>query len=224
MIFKQLWERYILQELLKFFVFFIFCFYFLYFLIDYSTHIQELMRGRFIPLGKIAQYYGFQFIKRLEIILPLSLLISIIRLLCNLNIHHELIALQSAGLSIKKILRPFFFLGILCSLINLAIMEFALPYSLNFIDKFYYAHLRHSERGKHREPLHVLHLKDQSKLVYQYYDASMEAFFDVIWIRKPHDLWRMKYLKINGNYPQGEWVDHLKRNSEGFFEKEQSFS
>lgn len=224
MIATKLWERHLLKEFIKFFLFFIASFYFLYFLIDYSSHIQELMRGRYISIIKIAQYYGFQFIKRCEIVLPLSLLITSIRLLCSLNTHHELVAFRSAGFSAKKILRPFFLMAFLCSLLNLAIMEFALPYSLNFIDKFYDSNLRHSNRVVHREPLHVLHLEDQSKLVYQHYDAAKEAFFDVIWIRHPDDLWRMKYLKIEADYPQGQWVDHLKRNKEGSFEKTQSFN
>lgn len=220
----KIWERYILKELLKFFTLFLFGFYFLYIVIDYSTHMQDFLSNKNIPILKIIQYYFFQFFKRMDILLPLAVLIGSIKVLCSLNTHRELLALQSAGLKCKKLLRPLFLVGFFVSFTNLCVNEFVVPFSLNTIDKFHDAHLRHSFRGNRTEPLHVLHLDDHSKLVYQYYDASKEAFFDVIWIRTPDDLWKMRYLKTDPLHPQGQWVDHLERNAEGFFEKTQSFS
>ncbi|NGX37159.1 MAG: hypothetical protein K1000chlam2_00312 [Chlamydiae bacterium] len=220
----KIWERYIFREFIKLFALFLFGFYFLYIVIDYSTHMQDFFQGKSLPFWKIIQYYTLQFVKRADILLPLAILIAAIKTLCQLNHNRELIAFQSAGIRLKKLLRPLFFVGTLCTLFVLAVNEFAIPYSLNFIDKFYDSHLRHSFRGNRSEPLHVMHLEDHSKLAYQYYDNAKEAFFDVIWIRNADDLWHMKYLKADPIHPQGQWVDHLVRKEGGYFEKEQSFS
>ncbi|NGX59856.1 MAG: hypothetical protein KR126chlam3_01015 [Chlamydiae bacterium] len=220
----KIWERYILREFFKLFALFLFGFYFLYVVIDYSAHMQDLTLGKNLALWKIFQYYLLQFIKRMDILLPLALLIGTIKVLCQFNTNRELLALLSAGIRMKKLMRPLFFIGSCIVLINLGVNEFVVPHSLNFIDKFHDAHLRHSFRGNRTEPLHVMHLDDHSKLVYQYYDAAREALFDVIWIRNHEDLWRMRYLKIDPQHPHGQWVDHLERNKEGCFEKTESFA
>lgn len=217
----KIWEKYVLKELIKFFVLFLLGFYFLYVIIDYSAHMQEFVTNKNLSIFRVLQYYLMHFFKRMDILFPLALLVGAIKVLCGLNTHRELLALQSAGLRLKKLLRPFFLVGLCATLFNLAINEFLVPFSLNTIDKFHDAYLRHSFRGMRTEPLHVMHLDDHSKLVYQYYDAAREAFFDVIWIRNPNDIWRMKYLQIDPEHPQGLWVDHLERN-EGFFEKSES--
>jgi len=220
----KIWERYIFQEIFKLFLSFLVGFYLLYVLIDYSTHMQEFATSTALPIGKIILYYLFQFIKRADILLPLALLLATIKVLCQLNTHKELLAFQSAGLKAKKLLRPLFVIGSICALANFAIMEYAIPQSLNFIDKFYDAHLRHSYHGKRMEPLQVVQLEDHSKLAYQYYDAAKEAFFDVVWIRSPDDLWKMQYLSAEPDNPRGTRVDHLERLENGAFTKTQSFA
>jgi len=220
----KIWHRYMLLEFIKTCSFFLFSFFFLYVVLDFSTHMQDFVQQSSVPITKILLYYLFQFVKRADILLPLALLVGTIKVLCRLNTQKELVAFQSAGIKAKTLLRPLFFVGVFCTLANLAIMEFVTPYSLNSIDKFYDAHLRRSYRGKRTDPLHVMQLEDHSKLVYQYYDAAKEAFFDVIWIKNSGDLWRMKYLKADPDNPRGSWIDHLKRNADGVFEKTQSFS
>ncbi|NGX39401.1 MAG: hypothetical protein KR126chlam1_00728 [Chlamydiae bacterium] len=219
----KIWEKYILKEFGKFFLFFLGSFYFLYIVVDYSTHMQDFLQGSGPSVLNTAQYYFYQMVKRADIVLPLALLVGTIRVLCSLNTHRELVAFQSAGIPLKKLLRPLFLVGTLCALTNIALNEFALPHSLNSIDKFYAGHLRHSYRGKRTEPLHVMHLEDQSKLIYQSYDMERDSFFDVIWIRSPDDIWRMKYLKADPELPRGKMIDHLVRNEKGVFEKTESF-
>lgn len=221
---SKIWQRYVLKEFLKVFALFLLGFYFLYAIIDYSAHMQDLAQGKNLPILKIFQYYFLQFIKRADILLPLAMLLGTIKVLCQFNIHRELIAFQSAGLKIKKLLGPLFIMATLCTLANLAINEFAIPYSLNFIDKFYDSHLSHSVRINKQEPFRVLHLEDHSRLIYQYYDSGKESFFDVIWIRNSDDIWRMKYLKADQDHLEGQWVDHLVRNeTTNAIEKKESY-
>lgn len=221
MIFSKIWQRYIFREFFKIFSLFLFGFYLLYVVIDYSIHMQDFLHSANLSLRKIIEYYLLQFIKRTDILFPLAVLLGAIKVLCQMNNHRELVAFQSGGLKQKALLQPLFFVGFLCTLCNLGINEFAVPYSLNYIDKFYDAHLSRSYRGTRSQPLHVMHLDDHSKLVYQYYDASREAFFDVFWIKSSNDIWRMKYLKADPEEPMGQFVDHLIR-SEGGLKKTES--
>jgi lipopolysaccharide export system permease protein len=185
--------------------------------------MQDFIIDKRIQTLHLAIYYLFQFVKRADLLIPLSLLISTLKVLFSLNAHGELIALQASGLSVKKILRPFFFIALLCTLFNLASSQWLLPSSLNFLDRFRVQHFKHSERGHRKEPVHVILLKDRSKIVYQMEDKEKRLFLDVFWIRSVDEIWRIQSLCNNPDNPVGFYVDHLQRNNTGSFEKVESF-
>ncbi|MCI0381540.1 MAG: LptF/LptG family permease [Chlamydiae bacterium] len=219
----KIWQRYLLKEFFKFFLFFLPTFYFAYVIIDYSCHIHNFIQNQMISFSQVFVYYSFQFFKRINILIPLSLLLSTIKVLTSLNIHFELVALQSAGLSLKKLIRSFLIVGSIFCGLNLLIEEYIFPVSLNYIDKFYYSHLKHPDRQHRKEPVHLLYLDDHSKFFYQYFDPSRESFFDVIWIKNHADIWRVKYLKA-AKETVGQYVDHLEKTKEGVLEKTASYS
>lgn len=218
----KLWQRYLILEFLKGFFFFLGALYLLFVIIDYSLHMQDFLTGKNISPFQVVLYYCFQFIKRAEVLLPLSILIASIRVLLSLNTCKELLAFQSGGIGRNRLLAPLFLIASLATVFNYSTMEWFAPKSLNFIDRFYDSHLSHSYRKK-AEPLHVIHLDDHSKMIYQYFDPSKDAFFDVIWIRNADDLWRMKYLSADPDSASGELVDHLVRGEDGGLEKKESF-
>lgn len=170
----------------------------------------------------LLRYYSNQFIKRADLLLPLALLIASIKVLSTLNTRREWMVLQVAGLKNRRLLRPFFAVAMFCSLFNLANFEFFLPKALAEIDEFHATHFKHSHRAQRKELIHLLSLKDNSKLIYQSFDASKGALFDVLWVRSADDIWRMKFLNANPNEPIAEYVDHLTRNNQGFLEKSES--
>ena len=219
----MIWKRYILREISKVFFLFLGCFFFLYSLIDYSLHMQDFIIDKRIQLLHLATYYFFQFIKRADLLIPLALLISTLKVLFSLNDRGELIALQSSGLPAKKILRPFFLIGLLCTLFNVASSEFLLPAGLNHLDQFREKHFKHSIRGHRKDPVHVIPLKDRSKIIYHTEDQEKQLFLDVFWIQSVNEIWRMQSLSTDPDNPNASYVDHLKRNSEGNFEKMESF-
>lgn len=220
---RLIWERYLLRELLKVFFLFLGCFFFLYSLIDYSLHMQDFIVNKKIHLSNTIIYYFYQFIKRADLLIPLALLISTLKVLFSLNLRGELVALQASGLSAKQILRPFFLIAALCTLFNYLSFEFILPSSLNFLDRFREMHFKHSYRGNRKEPIHVIYLKDRSKIIYQTEDKENKLFLDVFWIRGIDDIWRMKTLSSTPENPTATFVDHLTRNREGRLEKTESF-
>lgn len=223
MILTCLWERYLFREILKVFFLFLGCFFFLYGMIDYSLHMQDFITDQKMQLSHIGTYYIFQFIKRADLLIPLSLLIATIKVLFSMNLRGELVALEASGLSRKKITRPFFLLAFLCTLFNLASSEYLLPSSLNYLDLFREQHFKHSHRGNRKEPIHVLPLKDRSKIIYRLDDKENRQFIDVFWIPSADEMWRMHSLSSDPADPTGKFVDHLKRNAKGNFEKVESF-
>lgn len=223
MIVTKIWQRYFLKEIFKVFFLFLFSFYFLFLILDASSHIQDFVRESKLQFKTAALYYCYQFIKYSDLIVPLAMLISTIKVLCSFNIHRELVALQASGVRTKTLLRPFLFVGLLATLFMYANFEFINPKALGFINQFYQSHFKHSYHGKRKEPIHVLHLKDNSKLIYQTTTPSKEYFFDLLWVRSFDDIMRIKYLKADPKDPQAFFVDHIKRNSRGHLEKVNSY-
>lgn len=223
MIARSIWERYLLREILKIFFLFLGCFFLLYALIDCSMHMQDFIVDKRIQISHFISYYFFHFIKRSDLLIPLALLVSTLKVLFALNARGELIALQASGHSRKKILRPFFLIGGVCTLFNLISSELLLPSSLNFLDRFRHEHFKHHDRGHRKEPVHVIRLKDRSKIIYQTADPEKKLFQDVFWVQSVNEIWRMQSLSIDSENPIGFYVDHLKRNCEGNFEKAESF-
>lgn len=220
---NRIWERYIFRETLKVFFLFLGCFYFLYAMIDYSTHMQDFIVDKRIQVSHIFGYYSFMFIKRADLIVPLAALIACIKQLLSMTHNGELVALQSSGISLKKIARPLILLCGLCTLFNYLSFEFFLPSSLNFLDRFREKHFKHARRGARSEPVHALYLKDGSKIIYQTKDAQNNLFFDVFWVRSSDDIWRMKTLTTDPENPIGAFVDHIQRNKQGNLVKSESY-
>lgn len=218
-----LWERYFLKELFKFFSFFLLSFFFLYSLLDFSMHMDDFFKEHHLQMGELLRFYLSHFLKRVDLLLPLALLVSSIKVLTSLNIRREWMALQVAGLSTRKLLRPFLFMAGICALFNWVNFEYFLPSALNQMDEFHATHFKSSHRAKRKELIHLLTLKDRSKLLYQSYDAEKKALFDVLWIRSPDDIWRIKFLDADPAHPEGQYVDHIVRKKDGFLEKKESF-
>jgi lipopolysaccharide export system permease protein len=218
-----IWQRYVFKRFFKLFAFFLASSYSLYVLIDYTTHVQDFLQATRASIVQVGFYYLLQFIKRADILIPVSLLLSAIRTLTSLNDRRELLAFQTAGISRKRLVRPIILFGALCSGLVMTLNEMVLPASLNKINRFYNAHLDHSFRDKHSDTIRLLHFDDHSRLIYQSYDSSKEAFCDVVWIQSPTDIWKMKYLIGGPEHPEGLWVDHLQRGPKGGLQKIHSF-
>jgi lipopolysaccharide export system permease protein len=220
---NKIWQRYIFKDLLKCFGFFLLAFFLLYMLADFSTHVQDFIKeGKFSVL-KIISYYLSQIFKRMPLLLPLALLISTIKVLSSLNLHKELVALQSSGLELKKILAPFWVLACFCTLLGYVNEELVIPRIATYLDEAKLARSKNPLKVSKNKPFTILYLSDSSKLVYQNVDKEKKAFFDVYWIRSYNDIWRMKYLSTDPQKPLGEFVDHIARTNSGFLEKKESY-
>lgn len=104
----KIWQRYLIREISSSFFLFLGCFYSIYALIDYSLHVQDFRQDTRITFSHVFLCYLFEFIKRADLLIPLAVLITTIKVLFALNIRGELVALRASSLSLKVILRPFF--------------------------------------------------------------------------------------------------------------------
>lgn len=227
--FNKIWERYFVSELLKSCFFLIACFYGLYVLLDYANHSASFQRHHIAFQWKeVASYYLYEFANRIEILLPFALLIGTIRTLTALNKHNELVALMSSGVSLKKLLLPFVYVGIAGTLLIYINSEFFLPSALNKLKHI--DESRTKQKAKYSNIMSAQHiaLADGSRLLFQHHDSIKNAFFDVYWIRNIDDIYRIKQLfpsfeNDSESIPKGYFVDHITRNSNGQFAVSESF-
>ena len=128
---RKIWERYFISETLKTFFLFLFCFYGLYVLIDYATHASSFRHYGNYSWLDIAYYYLYELVQRANVIVPFAILLAVIRTLCNLNVHHELVALLAGGIRIHSLLRPFLLVGLFFTALLYINTEFLMPLASN---------------------------------------------------------------------------------------------
>ena len=219
----RLWKRYFLSELLKTLLLFLFGFFILYSMIEYATRMDDFFKNEKLQLIPALHYYLNQFLKRIDFMLPMALLLSTIKVLTSLNMQNEWTVLQVAGLSTRKLLTPFFAIALACSTFLWVNFEYFLPPALQKIDEFRMAHSHGSHLVKRREKIHLIPLRDGSKLLYQSYIKEKHMLFDVLWIKSINELWRMKYLSADPTLPKAQFVDELVRAPNGMMEKRASY-
>src|SRR5437868_15109658 len=127
----KIWQRYFLYEMVKTTLFFLICFYGLYVLIDYASHTGSFHKNHVqFQWKEVASYYIYDFIKRIDFLLPLALLLGSIRTIISLNTNNELVAQMPSGLSPETLMRPFILLGSLCTLLMYLHMQYVRPIAL----------------------------------------------------------------------------------------------
>ena len=219
----RIWQRYLIRKLILTFTFILFCLFAVYTLIDFSIHgVRFLTRGSEIQLLDLFLYYLQQFIMHLDLFLPLTYLLSLYKVLFTLNSHLELVALQMAGISRKKILLPFFFFALFLSSLSYMNHEYLAGEATSEAVAFKQSHSKTKKKAPRLERVQTLPFGDQSELIFQSFDAEKKEFSDVFWIRTDKDLWHMKTLSLAGSSPTGYFVDHLVREHK-LLEKRESF-
>jgi lipopolysaccharide export system permease protein len=192
----------------------------LYVAVDLSIHGARFLSSEQTTFADVSLYYLHTFATLLEIFSTLAFLLASLRVLFHLNNHRELVALQMAGLSKKRLLFPFFLFASLLSLVGYANSQWFAPEASDISHTFMSAH-KAKKKKRETSRVYSLSLEDDSNLVYQRFDPEKKELFDVFWIRTPHDIWHMKYLTVDPL--RGRFVNHLTRNSQKQIEKSESF-
>jgi len=221
MILSKIWERKIFFNILKLILFFLIAIFVIVIIIDFSIHSAKLFAHSNTSFLLIIKYYINLVVIQLNLFLCLTFLLSMIKILSDMNIHHELTALRMASLSSKMLSRPFFIVAIILIIISFINLEFFYSNALNFKDNFKEKFFKKTTYNKKQVP-NVIYLEDNTRLVYQKNNLSKKEFFDVYYIKSNSDIWHAKYLYINEASIIGKYVDHLIRK-DNFFEKTKSY-
>lgn len=206
------WERYFLKETFKIFVLFLAGFYGLYSLIDYSTHAASFKHYHFSFLN-ILKFYAFEFVTRMDVLIPFAFLIACIKTLCSLNKHNEIVALMASGIKLKRLLFPFIAFGLFLTALIYLNSEIFQPLSAKYNTQLDHARAK-SKQKKHTSIQQII-LDDKSAFIFKEYDSKIKEFFDTYWVRSLDDIYRIERLSPYTKEPTGYGVDHLLRNSEG---------
>lgn len=221
MILTTIWERYFLRETIKIFVFFLVGFYGLYALIDYSTHAGSFKHYHFSFLD-ILKFYAFEFVTRMDVLIPFAFLIACIKTLCSLNTHNEIVALMASGIRLKRLLLPFIAFGLALTALIYFNAEVLQPMALKYNTKL--DHARAKAKQKKHMSIQQIVLEDNSSFIFKEYDSALKEFSDAYWVRSIDDIYRIGRLSPSTSEPVGYSVDHLKRNDEGFLVAAESVS
>ncbi len=218
----KIWQKYLLRQFSFTFTFFLLCLFIVYVLIDFSIHgVRFLTSGPKAGALDFIVYYLQYFAQHLDLFLPLTFLLSMYKVLFHLASHFELVALQMAGLSRKKLLLPLFFFASLLSLFGWINHEYFVGNAIVAADEFKASHSKSGKKNRSGDHFQTLVLEDQSELVYQSFDPQKKEFFDVFWIRSEGDFWHIKKLFFASFPPIGYFADHLVR--ETLLQKQESF-
>jgi len=198
---------------------FLFAFYFLYVLFDFSLHTSDMYGHTSASFVSLATYYFYNFIKRLDLLLPLSLLLTTINIITSMNQNRELLALQTSGLSLQSILKPFLISGFALCLIIGANFQFLLPKAQKYIDKFDKSYQVDIDSVPQ---IRSVNLHSGGKLLFSKYKRG--ALQDVYWIQSPKEIWHFKNIEENEEGKiVGYFVDHITRDEDCGFIKKASF-
>lgn len=208
----KLIHRYVVKEVLQSLSFILFALYFLFILLDYSTHMKNFHQEG-LPFYEILLYYLFQFTQKVEIFLPISLLMATLKVLISMQRRNELVALLSAGIPFKKFYRPFLAVGALATLFLLLNFQYLQPAAHTFLDHFEKSFLR---RKGSSNLVHTLHLPNETLLIYQSYFPKEKTFHNVFIIKSLEEIYHMRTLELLKDSSTGKKVDFFIRN--GSFE------
>jgi lipopolysaccharide export system permease protein len=209
-----IWERYFLRQTIKIFVLVLVSFYGLYALIDYSTHSSSFQHYHF-KLIDIVRFYAYEFVARMDALVPFAILIACIKTLCTLNRHNELVALIASGIPLKRLLIPFIAFGLLLTGAAYLNTEVLQPRATKYHLQLEHKRAKEKQKKHHHPFIQQLNLEDNTSLIFQSYDSISERFFDSYWIRSIDDIYRIRYLYPHAAQPKGTFVEHFQRDNNG---------
>lgn len=211
----SLWSRYVFCKLVKLLIFYLAGFYVLYSFIDYSTRMHDFSKNPSLSFFNIGFYYSQVFIKRLDIILPLSFLIAQIKVLLNMNKKRESIALFTSGLKKTTFLTPFFVCACVVAGFLYLCFEYLSPQSLINVESFEKKYF-HSSTSTAPSLPQFLRLADEGLIIYSYCDPAQTKYYDVFYMPSATEIWKLESLSLENNFT-GKDAEHFMLNEEGEF-------
>jgi len=110
-------DRYVLQKFITPFVYCFLGFIGIWFIFDLSYNLPDFIQGH-AGLSALGEYYASQIPQIVILCLPIALLLSILYSLTAMSRSNEIISMTGAGLSVTRILVPFFVAGMVLTAVT----------------------------------------------------------------------------------------------------------
>lgn len=204
-----LFERYYYKKLALLFSSVLLATFFIFSLIDYSTHVKIFNQSG-LSFLLILGYFLSHLSLFADILLPLSLALSLIKVLTEASAKNEITALLTAAIPLRRLLKPFFLFSLFVSLLLLANFQWFYPLSRTFEEEFSANFF--SEKKIIKDEVNGLLMQDGSILLYQRFDAKRNCFSELFWIKNSDSIFRIERLFLD-KIPKGEKVDHFVRDA-----------
>ena len=120
----RLLDRYVIRNFLQVYFYCIAGFISIWLIFDVSDNISTFI-DQHVPLSLVARYYGTQIPQVFIILLPVSLLLSLLFALGRMSRANEIVSMLTAGVSLPRVLLPLIGMGLLT-----VVATMALNYSL----------------------------------------------------------------------------------------------
>lgn len=120
-------DRYIIKKFMSTYFFLIVIIVLITIIFDFNEHIDKLTAANVSARRIIFDYY-LNFVPFLtNLFCPLFVFIAVIFFTSNLADHSEIIAMKAAGLSYKRLLRPYMFSATIIALLTLVLGAYVIP-------------------------------------------------------------------------------------------------
>ena len=210
-----LWSRCILYKILKLLGLYLMGFYALYSFIDYSTRMHDFSKNPSLSVINIGFYYSQVFIKRLDIILPLAFMISLLKVMLDMNKKRESIALFTSGLKKTTFLKPMLICACLVFTFLFLSFEYLTPKALINVESFENKYFLKQTSSRSISP-QFLRLAPEGIIIYALFDPKTNQYQDVFYLLSNHEIWKMESLSLH-DLAIGRDAEHFILNQQGQF-------
>jgi LPS export ABC transporter permease LptG len=124
----RLLDRYVVRNFLQVYVYCIAGFVSIWLIFDVSDNISSFIDNH-IPLSLVARYYGTQLPQVFIILLPVSLLLSLLFTLGRMSRANEIVSMLTAGVSLPRVLLPLIGIGLLTVATTMALNYSLAPHA-----------------------------------------------------------------------------------------------
>ena len=166
-------DKYILKKYISTFLFILLILIPVIVVIDTGDKIDKFLRHPDLTVGAIINDYFVNFIINIgNMILPLALFVSVLLFTTKLSENTEIIAMNSARISFKRFLKPYFIGATIVAILTLGLNHFIVPNSSKVYGKFKNTYLK-SRPVNHNNINNInLQLSDNEYIYMRSYDLK----------------------------------------------------
>lgn len=118
--------RHLFINLLQPLVYLLLTFMLLFIIGDLMDNADDFLTARVSP-AVMLHYYSLQLPSMVIFIVPICVLLATLYSLSMLTRHSEIVAMRASGISIYRIVRPYFLMGFFCFLFTAVVNEYTGP-------------------------------------------------------------------------------------------------